>query len=198
MTRRILLITAFLVTFGAGWGASLLAENTSQVSSEWYRLSLPRGEKGVSLTTDALFESDIGLPNVESISGTAKFINNNSDASTGIRLGYKVAVDVTVLDLMKVPAKYQEEKRIVTKRGRPITKLPITEVVYEIHFIFTLKDIDGFTLLELQSEPQSLTSGKTNMFQSLVLTTIPNGLAAQTTAIQVAMLVTKCGTCEIE
>jgi hypothetical protein len=197
MAHRILLIIGFLIAFAAGWGTSLLAGNTSEVSSEWYRLSLPPEETGVNLATEALFRSDINLPNVESISGTAKFTNNNSDTAN-VHLGYKVAVDVAILDLAKVPAKYKEERQIASKIGKQITLLPITSVAYEVHFIFALRDIDGFTIFELQSKPQSLESGRINTFQNLAPTTIPNDVAARTTAIQVAMLATKCLTCETE
>lgn len=198
--RRVLLIAGFVIAFGAGWAASLLflTVTSPRVNSEWYQLSTAPGETGIRFSREALFKSDIALPEVKVISGTAKYASDASGASSTVRLGYKIAVDVAALDLSKVPEKYKKEKPVDIGGGNKFTVLPIDQVTYEVRFDFTLKDKDGFPLLELQSEPQSIASGKTNTFQSLAPATVPVGIASRTSAILIAMTVTKCLTCDTE
>jgi hypothetical protein len=82
--------------------------------------------------------------------------------------------------------------------GTTITQLPIKQVSHDIHFEFTLKDKDGFKLLEAQSEPHTLESGKTNTFQGIAMKPVPASIAARTAQIVFHTSVDKCITCESE
>lgn len=194
--RRVLLIAGFILAFGAGWAASLLflALSSPRVSSDWYQLSPTDGKKGIGFSTETLFKSDIALPDIKAISGTAKYAGDGLGASSTFRLGYKIAVEVAPLDLSKVPEKYKKEKPV--GHGKKFTLLPIDQVTYEVRFDFRLKDKDGFVLLELRSEAQSIESGKTNTFQGFAPTTVPVGIASRTSAILLSMTLTKCITCD--
>lgn len=196
--NRLHLVIGLCLAIVAGVIAVLLvpALSSPQFPSDWFDLTPPQGKAGITYSTKAFAESDISLPNVRAMKGSAKFVEDGSDHPTSVRLGYKLTVEIAPLDLTKVPDKYKKEKLIDLGRGRKITQLPIDQVTYEAIFEFTLKDKDGFTLLELKSDPQSVQSGITNFFQSFAPGNISAGVASRTFKIFLSMNVTRCFTCE--
>jgi hypothetical protein len=158
-------------------------------------LSKPRDGKGISYSTEAILKSDIPLPDIKHFGGKTKFVPHLG-AKT-YRLGYVIDLSLASLDLTKVPAKYLKDKPVAID-GVSITQLGIRQVSYEIRLNFTLRDKDGFTLLEIQSDPHTIESGKKNEFQSLARTPVPSEVAARVASIFVHLGVEKCITCQGE
>lgn len=207
MTHRLTIVLALLIAFGAGWTAALIAPSVfgQRVSSDWFDMHSSVTSKGfvpaasvskaVAYSFDAFAKSDIPLPEVKAVKGTAKFVIDTS-ASPSMRLGYRTTVEIATLDLSKIPVKYRKEKRIDVGGGKTITQLPIDQVTYEATFNFVLMDKDGFTLLEIPSASHTVESGKVNSFQSLAPEPIPVRLASQTARILLSLHIIKCVTCE--
>lgn len=196
--RRVLIALSCLLAFGLGYLAALFLPSifSPHVDSRWRPLPDLEAKNGISYSTDALFKSDIPLPDMKSTGSAAKFIEDGSVRPSSIRFGYKIAVNVAPLDLSKVPAAYKKEKPIDLGGGRTITELPIEQVTYEVRFDFTLKDKDGFTLANLKSEPQNVESGKVNSFQGFSTEAIPFVMASKTETILFELYVVKCVSCE--
>lgn len=149
---------------------------------------------GVSYSTEALFGADIPIPNINEIVGKTKFIKRSNDKSV-LNLGYRVSVSQEKLDKAKIPTKYLRQKSVVIE-GHSVTQEPIEEVTYEIIFSFTLKDKDGFKLLVVSSDPETITSGKKNEFQGITQQSIPIDLASRVARIELSTQLTKCISCE--
>lgn len=162
---------------------------------DWKKLSLDKSGKGYGLTSEALFNSDIPLPEIKKISGKSKFVKVTSSSNNDLNLGYIISVDIDKLDLKKIPAKYKIEKKEKYKAG-DFTVLPIEEAVYEISFEFALKDKDGFEIMKLKSPPHSLYSGKVNSFQDTVKQSISSSIADRVTNVVMNMTIEKCETCQ--
>jgi hypothetical protein len=146
--------------------------------------------RGIGYTSEALFAADIPLPEVAGIAGEVKFVQ--TDDRQLVRLGYRVKVPVPALDAAKIPAKYKQRKKLT---GGWETLRP-KQVVYETIFSFRIKDVDGFLLREVTSEPHFLTSGNENGFQGLVAGPIPVGTARRAATVEAYMSVEKCVTCQ--
>jgi len=151
-------------------------------------------EKGYGFTTEALFNSDIPLPEIKRISGKSKFLKTQKSGTDEMNLGYVVSIDVEKLDLEKVPQKYKTERKEKYKAGE-FTVPPIEELVYEVSFEFELRDKDGFELVKLQSPSHSLYSGKANQFQGIAKQPILQATAERVVNIVLHMTVEKCETC---
>lgn len=168
---------------------------TTRITSDWR--PLVQGPTGLSI--EVVAKSDLPEPEIRQITGQAKFVDNqdNQDQGTNhtVRLGYKITVDVAPLDLAKVPEKYLKEKPIDIGGGKTITQLPIKQSTHKIRFDFTLKDSDGFKLMELRGDPENLESGRANKFQRLLSEPVPEILARRTTAIVSSLSIEKCVTC---
>jgi hypothetical protein len=61
------------------------------------------------------------MPNINSVSGRAKFMDSDP-----IKLGYIIDFDMGVLDLAKTPQKYKEARK-ETINGIEATRHPITQ-----------------------------------------------------------------------
>jgi hypothetical protein len=163
-------------------------------SSSWR--PLVRGPTGLSTE---VVTADFPGPNVHNIAGRFKFVDNpDQGAGHTVRFGYKIQVDVGPLDLSKVPKTFLEEKQINLGGGRSITQLPLTQstATDEVRFEFLLKDRDGFTLMKLRGEPETLWTGKSNIFQRLLAEPVPENVAHRTTTVVESMSVDKCFPCE--
>jgi len=156
-----------------------------------------RGPTGLSV--EVVAKSDLPEPEIRQITGQAKFVDNQDQGTNHtVRLGYKITVDVAPLDLAKVPEKYLKEKPIDIGGGKTLTQLPIKQSTHQIRFDFTLKDRDGFKLIELRSDPEYLESGRANQFQRVLSEPVPGPLALRTAAIVSSLTIEKCVTCENE
>lgn len=194
MKNRILIILGLMVSFGAGWAAALMNEPLApQLNTNWQQLSSKSEGPDVGLTRDALFKSDIRWPGVKSMHGSAKYLHDHSNATASPRLGYKITVDVEGLDKKTLPEKYTKEKKVY---GGKFTLMPIEQVSYEMNFTFVFRDVDGFELLTLTSEPDNIQSGAVETFQGIVPTNVPLEVTRNASTISLGMTLTKCGTCE--
>ncbi len=191
-------VTGCAVSFIAG-AAIVLAYITfagSRVSTDWVELSKPKEGQGITYSTEAFLKSDIALPDIKEFGGKAKFIES-ATLSSSYALGYVVNVSVPSLDLKKVPKKYLIDKSVEIE-GAKTTRLGIKQVHYDVVFAFTLQDEDGFSLLELSSEPHIIESGKNNEVQSVVKINISREAAARTKHVLMQLGVQKCVTCQGE
>ena len=196
--RKLLWITGCAISFVAGAAIALayVTISGSRVSRDWLDLSKPKEGKGILYSTEAIFKADISLPDIKQFGGKAKFLESaTSPGSYG--LGYVANVSVPPLDLKKVPKKYLIDKPVEID-GVKTTELGIKQVHYDVVFDFTQQDRDGFTLLELSSEPHSIEFGKNNEFQSVVKTNVPREVAARVTHVVIQLSVQKCITCQGE
>jgi hypothetical protein len=119
---------------------------------------------GMTYNTSVIF-SDLPMPDIKSISGKAKFVD---DAGPGqsTELGYIMSVEMSGIDLAKVPQRYKQEKKEIMN-GYEITTLPIEQAYYAIEFDFDLKNQDGFLLQTVHAKDlPSLASGTKNTFQA--------------------------------
>ena len=135
-----------LMVIGIAIGYYLGYTSKTQKNFDWKELSIDQGGKGYDFTSDALFNSDIALPEIKKLSGKSKFIKAPQSGSNELTLGYIVSVDVDKLDLQKVPQKYKVGKKEKYKAGEFAVQ-PIEAVVYEVTFEFVLKDKDDFEII---------------------------------------------------
>lgn len=194
--RTSYLLIGCIVSFVAGIALAMAyIASSSRVPPDWIELSKPHDGKGITYSTEAIFKSDIPLPDVKQFSGKAKFVPTPSAGAYG--LGYVIDVSIPSLDLTKVPEKYIKDKPVVID-GVSTTRLGIKQVHYEIRLNFTLRDKDGFTLLEVQSDPHTIESGRSNQLQSLAKPQVPSEVASRVASIVVQLGVEKCVTCQGE
>ncbi|MCX5814360.1 MAG: hypothetical protein NT178_17720 [Proteobacteria bacterium] len=192
---RFIAIGVALLVIGMAVGYYFAVAVKTPRNFDWKALSLDQPGKGYGYSSEALFGSDIRLPEIRKLSGKCKFLSASPKSrNEELNLGYVVSVDVEKLDLQRVPQKYKVEKKEKYKSGE-WTVPPIDEVVYSVTFAFTLKDKDGFILLELKSPSHSIYSGKVNVFQSVVEKPILPAIAERVANITLSMMVEKCETC---
>lgn len=160
------------------------------INTEWKQLITDPDGKGYGFSLEALFDTDIELPDIKMLTGKVKFINEPGS----VHFGYLVTVVVEKLDSTKLPEQYRKEKKGKAKGGE-FTILPPDQVVYETHFEFTFRDKDNFVIFTLKSPLENLISGKDNQFQRIIQGAIPYSIAARTSAIAFSMSIDKCVTC---
>jgi hypothetical protein len=185
----------FLVFFGVGFvgTASSGVESFRHLDSGsrgWWK---PLSFENTTFDSAALFDSDIALPEISKIDGKIKF-RPSPEHDSEYDLGYIINVTVDRLDTKNVPPKYLQSTKEQHVSGE-ITVDPIKEVVYVVHFSFTLNDADGFYLAKLDSSPLYIDSGTKNNFQGIAGTPISAGVARRTRTVACTMHVDKCETC---
>jgi len=191
--RKIIIgIASLVLALAVGYYLGTTARTTKNF--DWKELSIDKSGKGYGFTSEALFNSDIPLPEIKKLSGKSKFIKAPNATSDELNLGYVISVDIDKLDLQKIPEKYKVERKEQHKAGE-FTVLPIEDAVYEISFDFALKDKDGFEILELKSPSHNLYTGKMNSFQDSVKQTISSAIADRVANIGLHMTIEKCETC---
>ena len=188
-------MSLFLLVIGIASGYYLGTSTRSPKDFDWQELIIDPSGKGYGFTSEALFNSDIALPDIKKLSGNSKFLSPINLDGGELHLGYIVSVDVETLNLEKVPEKYKEERKEKYKAGE-FTAIPIQEVVYQVTFEFTLKDKDGFDQIRLEGPKHSLYSGKNNRFQDKLSQPILKTVAERTKDIVLHMTVEKCETCK--
>ena len=193
MSRKVTVV-ACLFSFVAGVLAMFAVFRFQHISSAWFPLAKASSPLGFS--TEVALKSDIALPDVKEISGTAKFLPD-TDLPNSQKVGYLVHVVVSPLDLKKVPEKYLKDRPSEVE-GVKTVRPPIEQVYYEVQLTFTLKDKDGFTLAEVVSPSETVTSGKDNQLQNFGMKSVANDLAARTKVIYLQLYFKKCFTCESE
>ncbi len=172
---------------------TVISHESQRSRDPWIVLSTPSDNDEAVLTysSDALFKSDIKLPPVKSLTGKAKFIlDATSRNEANIKLGYIVDTDIAPLDTAKLPDKY---KPVAENPGDK--KPPLDAVYYDVVFYFILKDKDGFPLMKVTSNKETVHSGAVNHFQLFAKTYIPQQIASSTKIINVRMEAIKCMTC---
>ncbi len=216
MHRSSTFIAGLLLAFGAGWIAGIFVPQafSPRLSTGWFALSFPSENEAISYSAEEIFKSDISMPDVKALTGSAKFVNDGMGEQSVVRLGYKVKIEASPLTQAKVSEKYREDGMVDASAGKEVTLLPRPStpqdsyrlvpleptkeaiasltITYEARFYFTLKDKDGFVLLELTSKPHSIKLGKTNSFHSLVDDTVPIGLALRTSEVILGTNIRKC------
>jgi hypothetical protein len=179
--------------------AAYLTTQINPVERNWIDLqatnvnSKGKERPNIVYSTEALFGSDIALPEITSVSGQAKFIPQSGTDT--FALGYVVKVSVGPLDMSKVPEKYKVE-RTVTVEGQTVTSPPIEGVVYTISPQFSLMDTDGFEFAKLEGEKHFLYSGMENRFQSIIKDHVSAEIARKISSISMQLVVQKCETCK--
>mgnify|MGYP006951292348 CR=1 FL=1 len=71
-------------------------------------------------------------------------------------------------------------------------------VDYDVVFYFILKDKDGFPLMKVASNVETVQSGENNHFQFFSKTYIPQAVAASTRAISARVEAVRCLSCRQE
>ena len=187
-------MSIFLLVIGVTLGYYLGISTRNPNDFDWQELSINPSEKGYGFTSEALFNSDVALPDIKRLSGKTKFLSPVKSDRHELHLGYIVSVDVEKLKLEQLPEKYKEEREVKSKRGG-FTIMPFQGVGYQVSFEFSLKDKDGFELIKLESPKHSIYSGKDNRFQDKVSQLILKTVAERTKDIVLQMTVEKCETC---
>jgi hypothetical protein len=185
-------IVSLLFVLAIGFYFGIIVKNTKNY--DWKEFTIDPSGKGYGFTSEALFNSDIRIPDIKKLSGKGKFIKARQATSDDLFLGYIVSVDIDKLDLTKIPQKYKIEKEEQYKAG-DFTVLPIEYAVYEISFEYSLKDKDGFELMKLKSPSHSLFTGKVNSFQDIVKQAVAGPIANRVANIGLYMTFEKCETC---
>ncbi len=188
-------IVVFLLAIAIVCGYYLGISTRTAKEFNWRMLTVDPNSKGYVFSSEALFNSDIRLPNIKDLSGRYKFLNTTKDDMDKFHLGYIVSVDVEKLNIEEIPQKYKVDRKENYKAGEFIVS-PIEEVVYQIYFEFALKDKDGFKLVKLTGPKHYLSSNKTNRFQDKVVATIAGTVVDQTKDVSLEMTVQKCETCK--
>src|SRR4029077_5411735 len=190
-TLRRVVGVSLTAVLGAVFGALLMCVylRHKQDPYSWHQLETDKP----SYTSEALFDSDIPLPDLKNISGRMKF-RTGRDKSDELEAGYVVEFDIDKLNKAKLPEKYRRPTVGQSKQGE-YTIDPVGEVVYVAKFQFTLQDKDHFDLQKTQSEEQYIESGKRNRFQGLATDPVPLNIAQRTKFIKAEVHVEKCETC---
>ena len=187
--RRVGKVSLMLLAAIAGAAIMFAYLQHKQDPYSWHQLEMDKS----SYTTEALFDSDIPLPDIKNISGEMKF-RSGRDNPSDLEAGYVVEFDVDKLNKDKLPGKYRKPTTYQSKQGE-YTVDPVQEVVYIAKFQFTLQDKDHFDLLKTSSEAQYIYSGQHNRFQGLAAEPVPARIAERVKFIKAQINVEKCETC---
>jgi hypothetical protein len=182
------------VAFGFGVGLLVPRLFSRHIDTGWRTLVVSDRHFGLGYATEVVF-SDLPVGEVTDLKGRAKFIDDVSSSSEQYKLGY--IIDVTMLDpeRSKIPERYLQQT-VELINGQNVVSGPMEHAYYAIEFTFALKDKDDFQLLQLVSKEETLISGQTNRFQSVVETKVPYKVAIRPRAIGVSPAIVKCHTCK--
>jgi len=197
MNRSILLVgVTFLL--GAISGYWFRGHQGTKLEDRWIVVTEPESDRDysfVSFSADALFESDIPLPDITSLVVRAKFLSKaGSEKSKPYAIGYVSEVSVADLDISKIPEEYKQSKTEQHRSG-PLTYLPLEQVVYEVRFTFALLDKDGFKITQVEGPREFLESGKNNVFQDASVETVSLDEARKTSKVKPHLTVLRCVSC---
>jgi len=197
MSKASRTVVFIAIILGSGVLGYWLRDNQlSSVSKEWIEVTVPLkgNNSGIAYTTDALFNSDIPLPDITGVKVKAKFVRSLAGGSN-VTVGYLAQVDIAKLNPSKIPDKYKTKKTVTSKSGEWTTE-PLKEVVYAAHFRFSLLDKDGFTLAQVEGPNHYLSSGQSNTLQEIVNQPIAPDIAQRAAKIVGELSIDKCVSCE--
>ena len=140
MKRLLTLFGVAVIAFvlGAAGMYMFKREPKGGITSEW--IPVKAQEFGVSWAID-IIKTDIPEPKTDPPSGKVKFL----DRDKGIQLGYVLKLPIKANPTSALPAKYLK----TTKSAGGLEIGPPDQVHYVGNYTFTLKDADGFVLLEI-------------------------------------------------
>jgi hypothetical protein len=192
MRRTLVIVVAVLLGICIGAVAPYIFPR--HIDTSWRTVITEQKHFGVTYNTSVVF-SDLPMPDIKSVSGRAKFVDG-AEPGQSTELGYIMNVEMSGLDLAKVPQRYKEEKREMIN-GYEITTAPVEQSYYAIEFDFDLKDKDGFVLHTVHAKDlPSLISGTKNTFQAKIEEPIPYATAIKVQEIVVRPSIVKCHTCQ--
>lgn len=204
MYRKLTILGGLILAFGAGLMLGIFRPHFfhPRLNSDWFVLSFPSKTKSVFYSAEEIFKSNLSMPDVKILTGAGKFVNDGTEKQSTVRLGYKITVEVSHLNQDKGQKSIKSRGRTDTASDKEIPlvtsspqggyKLVPLEHGYEARFYFTLKDRDGFVLMNLISTPNDIIPSKANSFQGLVDDKILTGVASRTTEVTMSLEVKKC------
>ena len=196
MARFCLIAFALIIGFGAGYFTrSRQVQCESTVEDAWLFNGVVPVKGGISYHSNALFEADIPLPEIEAIEAKIKLIAPPSGDSQRTRvIAYVIQVRIASLEKKNIPAKYLRE-RVEQYKAGPVTTPPLEQVTYAGQFAFYLVDKDGFNLAEVTGPEQWFESGKNNSFQDVTLMPLDLELVRRATTVRTHLVVLRCESC---
>jgi hypothetical protein len=189
MKRNLTLAGVALVAFilGAATMYMLKRGPKTSITNEW--IPVKAQEFGVSWAID-IIKTDIPEPKTDPPSGKVKFLKRDK----GIQLGYVLKLSIKANPTSTLPAKYLK----TTKTEGGIEIGPPDQVHYRGNYTFTLKDADGFVLLEIPGPSENVAAGSDNSVQGMTEGTIPPFVAERTKTILVRFTMDSCYPCDTE
>ncbi len=127
-----------------------------RIPNAWFQIS--KNEK-TTLTNQVFVESDIPVAEVLSLRGRACIVDHSARAQGPVSVGYILDLELSRIDPKKIPKKYATDKPIV---GGKLIEPAIIVPTYNVKFVFSLLDKNGFVIYEIESPEHSVTSGKVN------------------------------------
>jgi hypothetical protein len=185
MKRILTIITIAVTSFVLGAGCMYMVKRQPRPKTDEWITVIP-DTNPMGYATAALVE-DVPTPWAESLTGKVKFVNHDN----GIQLGYVLKIPIKPVLVSTLPGKYRKSEKL----ANGFTVGPPDKLNLEGHYIFTLKDSDGFVLQKLSSPDTNLETGTDNPKQSMTETTIAPSVAERTKSVVVEFLVTKCYPC---
>jgi hypothetical protein len=189
MKRSLTLVGVAVIAFvlGAAGLYMFKREPKGGITSEW--IPVKAQEFGVSWAID-IIKTDIPEPKTDPPSGKVKFLNRDR----GIQLGYVLKLPIKANPTSALPAKYLK----TTKSAGGLEIGPPDQVHYVGNYTFTLKDADGFVLLEIPGPSENVAAASDNSVQGITEGTIPPFVAERTKTILVRFTMDSCYPCDAE
>jgi len=192
-------LVSCMISMLVGIGGTALYYNPPPAPHEagedtsWIVLS-PSSEP-LTYTEEAMFHSDIKLPAVTSFSGKAKFVTDATSQKSKTKLGYIVDMNIAPLDA-KPPAQQSKPAPATDASGKAAAVIPAVD--YDVVFYFILKDKDGFPLMKLSSNEETVHSGQNNHFQFFARSFVPQNIASNTRNVTARIEAVRCVSCRSE
>lgn len=186
MKRALTLAGVAVFAFLVGGLATylLMKAPKSAITKEW--IPVKAENFGVSWSID-IIKTDIPEPKTEPPSGKVKFLNRDK----GIQLGYVLKLPIKANPTSALPAKYLK----TTKSEGGLEIGPPDQVNYRGNYTFTLRDADGFVLLEIPGPSENVAAGSDNSVQGMTEGTIQPFVAERTKTILVRFTMDSCYPC---
>ncbi|HEU5048276.1 MAG TPA: hypothetical protein VFT64_10595 [Rickettsiales bacterium] len=165
-----------------------------EVGEDTSWIALSPASDPLTYTQEAMFHSDIKLPAVTSFSGKVKFITDATSQKPKTKLGYVVDMNIAPLDTKQFPP----QPKPSSGTDASAKAAPVPTVDYDVVFYFILKDKDGFPLMKLASNEETVHSGQNNHFQFYARNYVPASVAANTRVISARIEAVRCLSCRSE
>jgi hypothetical protein len=149
---------------------------------------VPNGA-GLGFSTKVI-SIDFGIPDTKKPTGKVKFLNRDK----GIQLGYILTLPIDPKPTKALPEKYT---RLHTVEGG-IQVGPPAQFEFQGNFNFTLKDADGFILLQLKGPEHYLEANSQNQVQGTVDDSVPPSIVKRTKIVEVEFYAADCIPCDAQ